>query len=98
MEQIVQYVQALAVPGIGVLVVALLAQIARQQIARIKDERLRELLLELVKAAEQIYGPGQGAVKLQYVREQAAQHGAKATDRAAIEAAVFDLKAAAPGT
>ena len=98
MEQVVQYVQALAIPGLSVLVVALLARVARYHIARIKDRRLRELLLELVKAAEQIYGSGQGAVKLQYVQEQAAQHGVKEADRAAIEAAVFDLKAGAPGT
>lgn len=91
MEQLAGYVQALAVPGVGVLAVALLARVARHYIEQVKDERLREVLLRLVKAAEQIYGPGRGMVKLQYVQEQARRHGLGRVDREAIEAAVYDL-------
>jgi hypothetical protein len=78
-------------PGTGTLLAGFLVALALQQVKRIKDQRLRELLTTLVKAAEQIYGPQQGAAKLDYVTQQAAARGAGKVARAAVEAAVFEV-------
>ena len=58
---VTQWLQGLVVPGLGALVAAVVFAALRKYIQRIDDDRLRELLLELVRAAEQIYGPGRGA-------------------------------------
>lgn len=57
---------------------------ARQQ------EQLRAIIKTLVYAAEQVYGSGTGAEKLQYVQEQLQLRGFT-VDTAAIEAAVREL-------
>ena len=80
----------LIVPGVGALLFGFLANLARHYIQRIKDESLREFLLELVKAAEQIYGPGKGAAKRQYVLEQARRRGCE-VKRDQVETAVFNM-------
>ncbi len=80
----------LIVPGVGALLFGFLANLARHYIQRIKNEQLRQFLLELVKAAEQIFGPGKGAAKLHYVMEQARRRGYAVT-REQVEAAVHDL-------
>lgn len=81
----------LVVPGVGALLIGLLANLARHYIQRIKDERLRQLLLELVQAAEQIYGPGTGSAKRRYVLQQARQRGYPDVTRQQVEAAVHEL-------
>ncbi len=84
----------LVVPGAGALLIGFLANLARHYIRRIKDERLRQLLLELVQAAEQIYGPGKGTAKRRYVLQQARQRGYPDVTRQEVEAAVHQLNAA----
>ena len=81
----------LLLPGVGVLLTGFLANLARQYIRRIKDQRLRQLLLELVKAAEQLYGPGKGTAKRRYVLQQAQRRGYPHVTRQEVETAVHDL-------
>lgn len=90
MENVLEYVRVLAAPGLGALLLGLAFRVSRKYVERIDDDRLRALLLELVKAAEQIYGPGHGPAKMRYVQEQAARRGAR-VDRDTVEAAVYDL-------
>ncbi len=92
MDRLEMIVQGLILPGAGALLVGFLAALAKQYIERIKDERLRALLLALVKAAEQIYGPGQGEAKRDYVLQQARLRGLSAVKRADLEAAVWQMK------
>ncbi len=92
MSDALQYIQVLAIPGLGGLLLAIVFRAMRHYVRKVEDERLRGLLLELVKAAEQIYGPGEGAVKAQYVEEQAMDLGLTRVPQASIEAAVFDMK------
>lgn len=92
MDRIQMILQGLILPGAGALLVGFLAALARQYIERIKDERLRALLLALVKAAEQIYGPGQGAAKRDYVLQQARLRGVNKVYSAELEAAVWEMK------
>ncbi len=75
-------------PGVVTLIVGFLCSLVRLYIQQIQDERLRQFLQRLVEAAEQIYGPGQGAAKYEYVVRQAHRQGHQPT-RADIEAAVF---------
>ena len=49
MEGVAQCLQGLVLPGLGALVAAVVFALARKYIQRIDDERLRELLLELVR-------------------------------------------------
>ena len=84
-------VKVLALPGLGALVLGLVFRVSRKYVEKIEDDRLRALLLELVKAAEQIYGAGNGEAKMRYVQEQAARRGAGEVDRDTVEAAVYDL-------
>ncbi|NSW54543.1 MAG: hypothetical protein HPY44_00900 [Armatimonadetes bacterium] len=90
MENVLEYVRVLAVPGLGALLLGLAFRVSRKYVEKINDERLRALLLELVKAAEQIYGSGNGEVKMRYVQEQATRRGVR-VDRNSVEAAVYDL-------
>jgi len=92
MDKIQMVLQGLILPGAGALLVGFLAALARQYIERIKDERLRALLLALAKAAEQIYGPGQGEVKRNYVLQQARLRGLNGVKSADLEAAVWEMK------
>jgi len=75
----------------------------RERIAQVQEERLRELLLALVRAAEQIFGAQDdvatsddrtalGNRKLDYVLGQAADQGLPATVEQ-VEAAVYEVKA-----
>lgn len=55
----------------------------------IKDERIRKLVMTLVAAAEQIYGPSKGAEKKAFVQANAP----KGVTDALIEAAVYETVA-----
>ncbi len=90
-EFIGQLVRELLLPGLGTLVAAVLFSLLRKYIRRIDDERLRQLLLELVRAAEQIYGPGRGSAKRRYVTEKLRQLGLDGVTRDKVEAAVYQL-------
>jgi len=57
----------------------------------IRETRLLDMAAMLVKSAEQIYGPGKGNAKRQFVREQLKQAGMAQVSRAALEAAVYEL-------
>lgn len=80
-----------AIAGAAVLtpfLVVFVCQLVRQYIGRIRDERLRELILRLVEAAEQIYGGGKGKQKLTHVQSKLKLLGYE-PDSDAIEAAVL---------
>jgi len=84
--------QTLKVLGgaLGVLLLGALFTLARQWAAKIKDERLREFVFDVVKAAEKIF-EGQSGVsnaKLAYVEKAV---GGLPVTRTMIEAAVHDL-------
>lgn len=79
------------VPGLaGVLVVALTG-VVREWVGRLKDERVRGVLMTLVEAAEQLYGPGKGEAKRRFVREKLRQKGLQQVSREELEAAVYRL-------
>ena len=84
--------KSVLLPGVSTIVVGFLCQLVRQYIRRINDERLRAFLEQLVKAAAQIYGSGEGAAKYEYVVRQA-QHRGYQVSRADVEAVVHDLNA-----
>jgi len=88
---VTQWLQGLVVPGLGALVAAVVFAALRKYIQRIDDDRLRELLLELVRAAEQIYGPGRGAEKRRYVEQRLRQLGLERVPREKVEAAVHQV-------
>lgn len=91
MESMFGYLQDLGGPGVGALAVAVLFRVAHHYTAKVRDERLRAVLTELTKAAEQIYGSGKGPAKLRYVQEQAKRRGLGTVGQEQIEAAVYDL-------
>jgi hypothetical protein len=64
-------------------------------ISHLKNQQARDLLTALVQAAEQVFGPGTGRQKLDYVTQQAAAHGLNVTF-AQIEGAVYQLNQAQP--
>ena len=78
-------------PGVSTLLIAAGLGLVRQYVQRLKDERLRQLLLELVRSAEQIYGPGNGEAKRLYVTEKLREKGYPDVERDAIEAMVYGL-------
>lgn len=79
------------VPGlVGVLALALTGMV-REWVARLRDERMRALLMTLVEAAEQLYGPGKGEAKRRFVRERLKQKGLHQVSREELEAAVYRL-------
>ena len=86
-----EWLRQILLPGMGTLVIAALFTLLRRYIQRIDDEKLRELLSELVEAAEQIYGSGRGAEKRQFVMEQLRLQGLGSVPRHAVEAAVYDM-------
>ena len=86
-----EWLRQVLLPGMSTIVIAALFALLRRYIQRIDDERLRQLLLELVEAAEQIYGSGRGAEKRQFVMEQLRLQGLGNVPRHAVEAAVYDL-------
>jgi len=92
-QKIEWLLQAIMLPGMSTLLVAFLCALAAKYLERLKDERLRELLVMLVKAAEQIYGPGRGDLKRDYVSQQARAQGLGDVAGANLEAAVYEMKA-----
>ena len=78
-------------PNLWIVLIPLAAAFLREQIAKVHDDRLRSLLLEWVKAAEQMYGSGAGQQKKSYVEAQATNAGLSVSETA-IEAAVHTLK------
>ncbi len=93
MDVIGGWLQEILLPGFGTVLMGAIFALVRRYIAKLEDERLRELLLELVEAAEQIYGPGQGAEKRRYVMQKLREQGVPVVDRERIEAAVFRMQA-----
>ena len=86
----------LLLPGVMTLIIGFLCNLVRLYIQQIRDVRLRRFLQQLVEAAEQIYGPGQGAAKYEYVVRQAQRQG-HPVNRADIEAAVFRTNSRSKG-
>jgi len=86
-----EWLRQILLPGLSAVVAAAVFALLRRYIQRIDDERLRQLLLELVAAAEQIYGPGRGSEKRQFVMAQLRLQGLGNVPRHAVEAAVYDL-------
>lgn len=93
METVSHWLWQAIVPGLGAALLMALIAFVRQWAKSLQDERLRNLLLALVKAAEQLYGPGKGEAKRQYVREKMKQKGLASLTRDDMEAAVYELKA-----
>ncbi len=91
MEKVQMFLQGVVLPGMGTVLVGLACGLAAKYIERLKDARVRELLLALVKAAEQIYGPGTGDLKRDYVLQQARAQGLSGVTSAKLEAAVWEL-------
>ncbi|MEN6304633.1 MAG: hypothetical protein ABFD96_18020 [Armatimonadia bacterium] len=75
--------------GAGLMVAGF--SFVREWARQMKDERKRKLVLALVRAAEQLYGPGKGEAKRRYVREKAKQSGLGEVAREQVEAAVYEL-------
>ena len=80
----------IVVPALLTLLLPAVFQAVREWAATVRDERLRRLLEELVRAAEQIYGKERGADKMAYVTGALDELGVKAS-RPQIEAAVNRL-------
>jgi hypothetical protein len=80
----------MVLPGLGALLLGAGVSLAREYAKRLRNERLREVLLALVQAAEQIYGAGKGEAKRRYVRDKMKEKGL-AVAREDVEAAVFNL-------
>jgi len=95
MDTIQNVLAQVVIPGLLALLVAFLIALAKAWREKIKDERLRAIVDALVKAAEQLYGAGKGAVKRDYVYNQAAVQQLP-VKRADLEAAVYDLNAKQP--
>lgn len=90
-ETVSEWLMGAVLPGLGAVLVTTLVGVARGYIQKIKEEQLREALLALVQAAEQLYGPGKGEAKRRFVREKLKQKGLKEAGREEIEAAVYRL-------
>ena len=86
-----EIVKLVGLPGLGALVTGFLCSLANLYIKRLKDERLRSLLMALVQAAEQIYGQGNGDLKRAYVLSEARAQGLGLVRTADLEAAVYGL-------
>jgi len=86
-----EWLRQVLLPGLGSLIAAALFAVLRRYIKRLDDARLRRILLDLVTAAEQIFGPGRGAEKLEYVEEKLREQGLEGADRSEVEAAVYKL-------
>ncbi len=93
-EVIGGWLQDVLLPSFSTLVLAAVFGLVRRYVQRLNDEKLRQLLLELVRAAEQIYGPGNGEAKRAYVEEKLKQSGYTSVEREKLEAAVYALSGA----
>lgn len=88
MEQvIVTWLTEIILPTFATALMAVAFGLAREWARKIKDERIREIILELVRAAEQQFGRDQGAEKKRYVARELTARGLEA-DSPRIEAAV----------
>ena len=85
------WLREVLLPGFSTLLIAAALTLVRQYVQRLRDERLRQLLLELVRAAEQIYGPGNGEAKRRYVTEKLRESGYMGVAREQVEAMVYEL-------
>ena len=87
------FIEFLANVAILVLVPMLFIWL-KDKVGEENAKRLTDIIVELVKAAEQLYpGPKMGAQKLDYVYNRLAAYGITEVDdelRAKIEAAVYD--------
>ena len=86
-----EWLRYVMLPGLGSLIAAAVFALLRRWIKRLDDARLRRILLQLVRAAEQMYGPGRGADKRRYVIEQMRRLRLGRTPRHAVEAAVYEM-------
>lgn len=77
-------------PAAGTILLGAGVAMVREYIKHLKDARLRQMLLALVQAAEQIYGAGKGEAKRRYVREKMKEKGVTPA-REDVEAAVYSL-------
>lgn len=84
------YLRDVILPLLGTLLAMAAIAYLRSLAARTEDDRLRAFIEELVRAAEQMFGPKAGEQKLKWVEEQARENGRDAP-RSMIEAAVRDL-------
>ena len=91
MEIIGGWLREVVMPGLSTLVLTVIFALLRRYLGKLDDERLRQLLLELVRAAEQIYGPGAGAQKRGFVMEKLREYGYTDVELEKLEAAVYEL-------
>ncbi len=84
----------IALPGsLGILIWALIYWVSAS-LSKVNSQRRWYVLAVLVKAAEQLYGPGKGEAKRRYVRERMKQSGLEKLGREDLEAAVYQLNQA----
>jgi len=93
METIGQLLTGAVLPGAGSLLILVALGLAKEYAGQLKDAKTRQLLLALVQAAEQIYGPGKGEAKRRFVREKMKEKGLASAGREDMEAAVYRMKA-----
>jgi hypothetical protein len=92
MDQTWQEIWKIIAPVVGTLLsllIGLACVYVKKLTERIQDEKLKQMLGEWVKAAEQIYGPATGDAKFKFVLSLAQKYGLGKVD---IEAAVADLR------
>mgnify|MGYP001569343360 FL=1 len=97
MELANQWLMHVVLPGLGAVLLLVVIGLARNYAGQQRDERLRQIILRLVEAAEQLYGPGKGETKRRYVRDKLKVKGLQHLTREDMEAAVYDLKQQAKG-
>jgi hypothetical protein len=86
-QQIGQWLVLVVLPGLGSILMVAGIALAKKYIRRIDNQEVREALRELVMAAEQLYGPGNGEAKRRFVIQKARERGVPA-DREKVEAVV----------
>lgn len=90
-EQVGTWLVNFVLPALGGVLLVAGFRLAWKYADRIEDERLREVVRELIRAAEQMFGAHEGSSKLEYVEAKLRQRGlASKVDRAKIEALVHD--------
>jgi hypothetical protein len=88
-EAIGEWLTHVALPGAGTVLFIAGVALAKKYIDRIDNELVREVLRELVRAAEQIYGAERGTEKRKYVERHLRERGLdRRVGRAEIEAMV----------
>jgi hypothetical protein len=95
MDTVGDWLTQAVLPGAGSIVLLVALGLAREFAGQLRDERTRKVLLALVQAAEQLYGPGKGEAKRRFVREKMKQKGLGDLGREELEAAVYRMKAEA---